>query len=154
MIDPAVRRAVADARQAVLVTIARTGLPRPVPICLSVAAADATGPLILHSPIDEKPKSSEDPMRLARVRDVVARPDVSVLVEHWDEDWSRLWWVRLSGRASMVLAEDATAASERAAAIAALRAKYPQYERQSLDRRPLIRIEVLDVTSWGNLPEA
>ena len=65
------------------------------------------------SPLDEKPKRSADPHDLARVRDVLARPAVSLLVHRWDEDWSRLGWVRLDG-----LADSSTSAPGHAAAVA------------------------------------
>ena len=61
-------------------------------------------------------------MDLARVRDMLARPAVTLLVDRWDEDWSRLGWVRIDGRAAIV-----EPGPGHAAAIDALRAKYPQY---------------------------
>jgi PPOX class probable F420-dependent enzyme len=111
------------------------------PICL-VAVGD-----VLYTPIDEKPKTP-DPRSLARIRDIERRADVTVLVDRWDEDWGRLAWLRCDGRASLT---DDTA--ERAAAIDALRAKYPQYADHGLERRPLIRIEIERVRSWGDLSD-
>ena len=52
---------------------------------------------VLYTPIDDKPKRSDDPMALARVRDILADPRVTVLVDRWDEDWTRLAWLRCDG---------------------------------------------------------
>lgn len=144
---------VAAARQAVLTTTARSGRPRPVPVCFVLLdRPDATGAMRvtrLYTPLDEKPKQSPDPYALARVRDIVARPAVSVLVARWDEDWSRLGWIRIDGLAALVEPPTAHDGSEHAAAVGALRAKYPQYLGQALERRPLIRIEIQRTMAWG-----
>ncbi len=136
------RRAFIDrARTATLVTVDGEGLPRPVPICF-VLAPDAA---VLWTPIDEKPKRTDDPRALARVRDIESRPDVAILVERWDEDWARLAWVRCTGRATLV----DPGGPGHAEAVAALRAKYPQYSAQRLEARPMIRVDLDRVSSWG-----
>ena len=149
MLDPvlsiAERSFVAGARRAVLVTIAPDGRPRPVPCCLVL---DETRP-ILYSPLDEKPKSVDEPRGLARVRDILADPRVSVLVDRWDEDWTRLAWLRCSGTASLL--EPADGGDEHAWAVTALRAKYPQYATHRLEARPIIRIAIERSSSWGML---
>jgi len=139
------RAFLADARRAMLVTMAPDGRPRPVPICFVLDA----GRPVLYLPLDEKPKTVDDPLRLARVRDLLAEPHVSILVDRWDEDWSRLAWLRIHGRAALLLPEDGPA--EHAAAVASLRAKYPQYATHDLDMRPIIRIALERATSWGPL---
>jgi PPOX class probable F420-dependent enzyme len=131
------------ARRAVLASIAPDGRPRLVPICFVL---DARAPT-LDTPIDDKPKRTDDPLALARIRDIAADPRVSVLADRWDEDWDRLAWVRCAGRA--VVLEPAT--DEHAVAVAALRTKYRQYETHRLETRPLIRITLEDVTGWGPL---
>ena len=138
------RALVESARRAVLATIAPDGHARLVPICF-VLAGD---PPILYTPIDDKPKRGDDPMALARVRDIVGDPRVTVLVDRWDEDWTRLAWLRGEGLA-MVL-EPGAAPAEHAAAVAALRGKYPQYATHRLDERPLIRIALERVLGWGS----
>jgi PPOX class probable F420-dependent enzyme len=105
--------------------------------------------LIVHTPIDDKPKRPADPLRLARVLDIGRRPEVVVLVDHWDEDWTRLAWIRLQGNATVLTAGDGPAAGERTAAIAALRAKYAQYATHALEARPMIRIAVESWTGWS-----
>ena len=133
---------VAQARTATLGTIAEDGRPRLVPICF-VLDGD-----VLYTPIDEKPKQTSDPHHLARIRDIERRADVTVLIDRWDENWDHLAWLRIDGRAS--LTEDP---AERARAIAALRAKYPQYADHDLEARPLIRIAIERVRSWGDLSD-
>lgn len=103
---------------------------------------------ILYSPLDEKPKEVEDPRRLARVLDIERDPRVSVLVDRWDEDWSRLAWVRMAGHASIV-EPDGPDPEEHMIAIAFLRLKHEQYWEQDLEHRPLIRVQIQQVTSWG-----
>jgi PPOX class probable F420-dependent enzyme len=98
--------------------------------------------------------------QLARVRDVLRDPRVSVLVDRWDEDWTRLAWLRCHGTASLLEpgGDDAVArrrarpgGGEHGPAVAALRAKYPQYGTHRLESRPLIRIAIERATSWGQL---
>jgi PPOX class probable F420-dependent enzyme len=140
------------AREAVLATIDAGGLPRLVPCCYSVLEhGDVMSPLVLHTPIDHKPKRSEDPHALARVRDILQRPSVALLVDRWSEDWSRLGWLRLRGDAQLLEPDDPAVSEERVRAIGALRAKYDQYADHQLEDRPLIRISVSSATSWGDL---
>jgi PPOX class probable F420-dependent enzyme len=134
------------ARTAVLATIDDGGAPRLVPICFAVIDSPR---LVVYSPLDEKPKRVLDPHDLQRVRDIFERPEVALLVDRWSEDWSQLGWLRLRGLADLV--EPGDAGDEHAAAVAALRGKYPQYETHRLEERPLIRIVIERSRSWGNL---
>ena len=70
---------------------------------------------------------------------------MTVLADRWEEDWSRLAWLRCDATASL---HDPSAAGH-GDIVAALRAKYPQYETHRLEDRPLLRIEIERVTSWG-----
>jgi PPOX class probable F420-dependent enzyme len=135
------RAFVATARTAVLATVAPDGSPRLVPICF-VLLDD-----VAWSPLDEKPKRAQDPRDLARVRDIVVRSQVSLLVHRWDEEWSRLAWVRLHGAGRLVEPGD----RGHGAAIVPLRAKYPQYVAQAIDARPMLAIAIARATSWGDL---
>lgn len=110
------RRRVADARVARLASVGADGRPHLVPICFALAGDT------LYTAVDTKPKRSPRLKRLANIR---AHPDVSVLVDHYEEDWSRLWWVRLSGRARVV-----DEGAELARAIALLSGRYEQYREQ------------------------
>lgn len=129
-----------------LATIAPDGGPRLVPIAFAVAGG-GDDPLVLYSALDEKPKSVSDPRALARVRDILARPRVSVLVDEWSEDWSRLAWLRLDGQASL-LEPDNDRAAEHGMAVRLLRERYPQYATHRLEMRPVMRIEVDRAVGW------
>jgi len=87
------------------------GAPHLVPIVFARAGG------ALYSPVDGKPKRSA---ALARLANVGQEPRVALLLDAYDDDWSRLWWLRIDGEAQVV--ESAEPAAE-----AALRAKYPQY---------------------------
>lgn len=141
-------RLVRDARTATLATIRPDGRPRLVPVCF-VVSPGAIGPgSVLHTPLDLKPKRLADPHGLARVRDILARPEVELLVDRWDEDWGRLAWIRLGGVATLIEPGDPEGGLERSRVIEALRSKYPQYREQRLDDRPLLRIETQRMSWW------
>jgi len=153
------------ARRAVLATADPRGRPRLVPICFVLGRDGADGLPRLYTPLDEKPKRDADPRRLARVRDIVERASVTVLVDRWDEDWTRLAWLRCHGTAEVLEASasdtpdapdapDAEREAERDAAIADLRGKHHQYAGHGLETRPLIRISIARVSSWGALEAA
>jgi PPOX class probable F420-dependent enzyme len=158
--DPS-RTFLADARTATLATIGPTGRPRLVPICFVLGADDPAGRVRLYSPLDEKPKSGADPHGLARVRDLLARPEATLLVDRWSEDWDRLAWLRLETRADLLEPGPREAAGgaqpdrertrEHGAAIVALRAKYPQYAGHRLEDRPILRFTVERTVGWGAL---
>jgi PPOX class probable F420-dependent enzyme len=145
VLSAAERSFLAVARRAVLATIAPDGRPRLVPICFVLEPARP----ILWTPLDEKPKTVDDVMELARVRDIRADPRVTVLVDRWAEVWTQLAWLRCSGVASIV--EPGVSVADREAAITALRAKHPQYASHDLETRPLVRIAIERADSWGEL---
>jgi len=138
------RALLSAARRAVLATIAPDGRPRLVPICYVV---DAERPVV-YSPFDRKPKRSRDPAALARVRDIARDPRVTLLADRWDEDWTRLAWLRLEGLATLLHPDD----PGHPAIVAALRARYPQYVQQRLEDRPMLQIVVERVVRWSVPP--
>jgi coenzyme F420-0:L-glutamate ligase/coenzyme F420-1:gamma-L-glutamate ligase len=146
---------IATSRRAILATIRPDGEPRLVPVCFVLAdAADDLGRAIIYSPVDEKPKASPDPHGLGRVRDLLVLPSATLLVDRWSEDWTRLGWVRLTGRGRLLEPEPHERA-EHAAALVMLRAKYPQYTTHALEGRPIIRIAIDRVQRWGDVtPDA
>ena len=100
----------------------------------------------LWSPVDGKPKSGGE---LVRVRNVRRNPDVSLLLDAYDQDWSKLWWLRIEGQAS-ILQQDPGADTRVAAVIQALCSKYPQYQDVPVLREPptLIVIRPRRMLSW------
>lgn len=147
VLDATRRAFLEEFRRLVLVTVAPTGLPRPVPICFALAPPPLD---VLYTPLDEKRKLADDPHDLARVRDVIARPRVALLADHWDEDWSRLAWLRLEGDARL-LEPGAADAAEHDAAATALRERYPQYTGHALEGRPVIRVSILRAAGWSSV---
>jgi PPOX class probable F420-dependent enzyme len=148
------RDLLARVRRLILCTIAPDGSARPVPACFVVAAEEPAvageaglAATVLYTPLDEKPKRSNDPHRLARVRDITARPSVTLLADLWDEDWTRLAWLRMTGTATLL--EPSDAPGEHAAAVAALVARYPQYAGHDLAGRPMLRVVVNDARFWS-----
>jgi PPOX class probable F420-dependent enzyme len=137
------RSLLAEARRATLATIRPDGTARLVPIGFA-AMAGVDGAMELWSSLDEKPKRSRDPRGLARVRDVLRRPDVAVLVDRWSETWAELAWLRLGGMARLVEPTDVPVA-----VAPALRARYPQYRDHDLEGRPMLAITITSIASWG-----
>jgi PPOX class probable F420-dependent enzyme len=117
-----------------LATTDPDGRPHLVPI---VFALDGD---TLYSAVDRKPKRSST---LRRIENARVRPDVTVLVDHYDEDWGRLWWIRLRGRARVL--DDG---EERERALALLAAKYEQYRAQPPDGA-VLAVDVGDVREWS-----
>jgi coenzyme F420-0:L-glutamate ligase / coenzyme F420-1:gamma-L-glutamate ligase len=143
ILSPSELALIGEARRATLATIAADGRPRLVPVTY---ACDADAGVIYFA-LDEKPKSVDDPRSLARARDIAARPQVSLLIDRWSEDWTQLAWLRLDGEATLLEPHDH--AEEHAAALAMLRERYAQYANQRLETRPIVRITVGRTTSWG-----
>jgi PPOX class probable F420-dependent enzyme len=155
ILDDRSRAFLTNARTATLATTAPSGRPRLVPICFVVGADDPAGRVRLYSPLDEKPKTATDPHALARVRDILARPEATLLVDRWSEDWNQLAWLRLETSADLLEPRGRAGiddhGSEHASAVAALRAKYPQYAAHRLEERPVLRFTLERMISWGAL---
>jgi PPOX class probable F420-dependent enzyme len=128
---PDARSRFAAAPVARLATVDPSGAPHLVPVVFAVA--DDT----VFTAVDGKPKSTQ---RLKRLANITANPRVSLLVDHYDDDWTQLWWIRADGLAEVIDHHD------RAREL--LRAKYSQYEQVSLDG-PVIEIRLQAWTSWG-----
>jgi len=122
------------ARVARLATIDPGGRPHLVPIVFAVEGDT------LYSAVDHKPKRSRT---LRRIENARARPDVTILVDHYEDDWSRLWWIRLRGRARVL--DDG---AERERALALLAEKYPQYRDEPPDG-PVLAVDITEVRDWA-----
>jgi PPOX class probable F420-dependent enzyme len=123
-------------RVARLATTGKSGQPHLVPI---VYAFDGE---LIYTPIDEKPKRVEAE-QLQRVRDIQAQPAAAVLIDDFFEDWKRLVWVQIRGRARLV-----TSGERYTTGLNLLEAKYPQYRDMPIQGRPLIVVEIERVLSW------
>jgi PPOX class probable F420-dependent enzyme len=135
MMDEArMRQLVTIARVGRLATLAPGGRLHLVPICFALEGD------VLYSAVDEKPKRSR---RLQRIENVRAHPDAAVLVDHYEEDWSRLWWVRLRGRGRVV-----ERGREFELALRLLAQKYDQY-RQRPPPGPVLAIEIDEWRGWS-----
>ena len=134
MHDPILlRRRVAEARVARLATVDADGRPHLVPIAFALDGET------LYSAVDAKRKRSRT---LRRIENARRRPDVTVLVDHYDEEWARLWWVRLRGRARVL-----DRGEEAARALALLAEKYEQY-REAAPGLPVLAIDVDEWRGW------
>ena len=136
--NPETRRLVAESRVARLATADETGAPHVMPVCYALDGET------VYSVIDRKPKRA-GAMRLRRIRNIIANPRVTLLLDEYDEDWSRLWYVLLRGVASIV-----HRGPEQRWALTLLRKKYPQYAAMNLEGRPVIRARIWRVVTWGN----
>ena len=128
------RERVVAARVARLATVTADGRPHVVPCCFTLAAET------IYSAVDGKPKTT---LALRRLANVKANPATSLLVDHYDDDWSALWWVRLDGVARLV-----DNLAERESAVALLAAKYAEYTRTP----PPGDVLAIEVTAWRAWP--
>ena len=119
-----------------LATADAHGRPYVVPFCFVCDGGQ------IYSVLDAKPKSAEL-RRLRRVRNILDNPRVSMVIDHYDPDWSKLWYLLVQGTAKLL-----EPGQEHASALGKLRAKYPQYRQMDLDDNPMIRISPERVTGW------
>jgi PPOX class probable F420-dependent enzyme len=124
-----------------LATVGECGDPSVVPICYAVDRQ------AIYSALDEKPKRVA-PMALRRVRDLLAHAHVALVVDDYAEDWTKLAFLQVRGSADLLQ----PGTPGHAAAIALLRARYPQYATMAIERRPLIRIRPTHSTFWRATP--
>ena len=130
----AMRRRINGATAARLATVGRDGRPHIVPI--TFALDEDT----IYFVIDFKPKKTSD---LQRLRNIEANPSVSVLVDHYDDDWTKLWWVRADGSARIVI--DGAVFEK---GIAQLTDRYAQY-RSARPAGPVVAISIQRLTGWS-----
>jgi PPOX class probable F420-dependent enzyme len=141
-ISGAVGTKLQEARVARLATLDAEGGPHIVPVCFVYHDK------VFYTAIDLKPKRVA-PEALARLKNIEAAPQVALLVDKYDDDWSQLWYVLARGKAKLV---PNSATRERAEVIQRLREKYPQYAAGMLaDHALLIRITPQRIAFWGNI---
>lgn len=119
-----------------LATADGAGVPHVIPVCYDLAGQ------VIYSVLDQKPKRTSV-ARLRRVRNIQANPQVALVVDHYEEDWLRLWYVLVFGRAELLWEGE-----ERVTAIGLLRQKYPQYRKMDIQENPVIRVSPTRAVSW------
>jgi PPOX class probable F420-dependent enzyme len=122
-----------------LATSSPDGKPHLVPVVFAVSGDSPDHPDVVYTAIDAKPKSTQ---RLRRLTNIAGNRQVSLLVDHYADDWTQLWWVRVDGDAAIHVDGEAMDIGYRL-----LRAKYPQYQSVSLNG-PVIAITVRRWSSW------
>ena len=135
-IDDNTRDFICEHRVARLATADGDGRPAVIPVCYVFDGG------CFYSPIDEKPKTVS-PRGLKRVRNIEANPHVSLVIDDYSDDWSKLVYTIVSGLAEVILPGD-----EHARAVALLRDKYPQYVQMAIDERMMIKITPTRIKRW------
>jgi PPOX class probable F420-dependent enzyme len=125
------RERLATARVARLATVSAAGQPHLVPVTFAVDADT------VYIAIDHKPKTTT---HLKRLANIAANPQVTLLADHYTDDWTQLWWSRADGHATVLTAGPGTEAP-----IALLAARYPQYQ----DTPPTGPVIAITVTAWS-----
>jgi PPOX class probable F420-dependent enzyme len=140
LISLEIRAKLETARVARLATLSAERKPHAVPVCFAFDGS------VFYSAIDGKPKRVA-PSRLTRLKNIKETPQVALLVDQYDEDWTRLWYVLVRGEAQLV-----SASAEHKRAVQRLRTKYPQYDADMLaDDAPVLRITPVRITAWGKI---
>jgi PPOX class probable F420-dependent enzyme len=127
------------ARVAHLATADRIGQPHVIPICFVFDGKN------FYSPVDEKPKRVA-PQKLKRIRNILENPQVSLVIDHYDEDWRKLAYLLLFGKARVL-----PSGVKHRNAVRLLRRKYSQYREMTIDRLPMILIRPRRIRSWGGV---
>lgn len=122
-----------------LATADAAGRPHVVPVCFALDGDS------VYIAIDAKPKRG-DPLRLKRLRNIAENPSVSLVVDRYADNWSRLGWVLLRGDAEIL-----TGGAEHAEAQALVRARYPQMREMDLTGLPVIALRLDRTSHWGDL---
>lgn len=136
-LSPQQRDLLADAPTGHLATASAAGVPHVIPICFALRDH------AIYSVLDQKPKRTSV-FRLRRVRNIQENPNVSLVVDHYEDNWGNLWYILVSGAAKLLVEGD-----ERLEAVAMLRQKYRQYREMPIDPNPVIKITPVQVVSWG-----
>ncbi len=140
--DEAIAR-IRAARVGRLATVRPDGSPHVVPFVFAIVH-DGDELLAVWA-VDDKPKTTR---AIRRIENIEANPSVEFVVDGYEDDWSQLWWVRVSGRARVV-----SSSEERTRAVAALSDKYPQYAAAPPDGE-VIAIEIDGVTGWSTAEQS
>jgi len=124
-------------RVAHLATADARGQPLVIPICFAFDGRQ------FFSPIDEKPKRTT---KLKRLRNISENPRVCLVIDHYQEDWNRLAYILVRGKASII-----TRGDRHKRGVQLLRRKYRQYRTMAIHQRPMIVIKPEQFRTWGQL---
>ena len=141
MLNEDQRRFLESRRVAHLATADAGGMPHVVPVCFALHEN------AVYVTIDQKPKGN--PRSLKRLRNIAENPSAALVADRYDDNWSRLGWVMLRGRAQIL-----DSGVEHDLAQDLLRSRYPQYRLMQLAELPVIAIRIERVASWGDLSPA
>ena len=148
LLSPGQGQKLAEAPIGHLSTASRVGVPHVIPVCFALASHEDGAAIYIA--LDGKPKRAAL-TRLRRVRNILENPQVSLVVDHYEADWTKLWYVLLTGTAELLDGEED---NQRRGAIDLLRRKYPQYREMDIDDNPVIKITPHRVVAWSYTPES
>ena len=126
----------ASARVGHLATAGEDARPHVIPVCFTTDGRS------IYSVLDQKPKRT-GLTRLRRVKNILANPQATLLVDHYEEDWGNLWYLMVSGRAELLMD-----GQEQTGAVTLLRDKYQQYRAMDIGLNPVIKITPESIVSW------
>ena len=176
-LSPEQIRLLADAPVGRLSTADAGGAPHVIPVCFALEAGNDRAAIYIV--LDRKPKRAAL-TRLRRVRNILENPRVALVVDHYDDDWAKLWYILITGAADLLEGaysesqdvpnlllsahpdpvegqppqEGHEADMERRNAISLLRRKYPQYRDMDIEDNPVIRITPQRAIAWSYAPQA
>lgn len=130
----------ASQRAGRLATADASGAPHVIPVCYACDGAQ------MYIALDAKPKRV-DPTQLKRVRNILANPQVALVIDRYSDDWSQLAYLLIQGTANLI----APGGPAHAEAVALLRSRYPQYLTMPIDEQPAIAIAPTRIVAWGAL---
>lgn len=123
-----------------LATADKTAQPHVIPVCY---ACDGSR---VYIALDAKPKRVA-PQQLKRVRNILVNPQIALVVDRYSEDWTQLGYLLIRGTATLLPPADPA----HEPIVALLRERYPQYQAMPIHEQPLITIQPVAVTAWGQL---
>jgi PPOX class probable F420-dependent enzyme len=138
-LKPLASRLLRSARTAHLATADKSGQPHVIPVCFVFDG------MHFYSPIDEKPKRAA-PAKLKRLKNIRENPNVALVIDLYDEDWRKLAYVLIFGKARILQRGE-----KHRRAVRLLRRKYRQYRTMAIEERPMIVITPKRMVSWGRI---
>ncbi|MDE2938539.1 MAG: TIGR03668 family PPOX class F420-dependent oxidoreductase [Chloroflexota bacterium] len=146
-LSPNQMKLLANAPVGHLSTAGKGGAPHVIPVCFALDSRKDGAAIYIA--LDQKPKRA--PLtRLRRVRNILENPQVALVVDHYEADWAKLWYILVTGAAEVL---EEVEDDYRRHAVQLLRRKYPQYREMDIDENPVIKITPGRVAAWAYTPE-